>query len=124
VMMLVFGDFLLSVSGVVRASSLVPQKKECPEAPKSAFRCAIVYNDEADYRSLGGDAGKFRVVEVLLDSNSFSEDTLRQLFALLSKRFPTSGRLFLHVHTNLEDVYTPQEAEQIPSPIGCDILPG
>jgi hypothetical protein len=124
VKLLLFGAFLIPVSGIVRAASLVPQKKSCPEPPKSPFRYAIVYNDETDYRSSEGDAGKFRVVEVLLDSTAFSEGTLRQLFALLSKRFPKSDRLFVHVHTNLEDVHTPEEAEQIPPLSSCDVLPG
>lgn len=52
-----------------------------------------------------------RNVIVLLDSKAFSEETLRQLFALLSKRFRSPDRLTVDVYTNIEQVDTPEERE-------------
>lgn len=45
-----------------------------------------------------------RDIEVLLDRNIFSEDTLKQLFTLLSKRFPSPERLTVDVYTSWEQV--------------------
>lgn len=75
----------------------------------SSFRYVIVYNeviedkDEPSYTN--------RRVEVLLDRKAFSEKTLRQLFALLSKRFPSPDSLTVDVYTSLEQVETPEEKE-------------
>ena len=68
----------------------------------------------------GGKQVKSRGVDVVLDAKSFSEVTLRQLLALLSKRFPEPDELLLSVYTNLDDVLTPEEAEHIP-PLGNPI---
>jgi hypothetical protein len=94
------------------------QSRPCPEPVRSAFRYVIAYNQEAT--SNRGET--FRVIDVLMDPNSLSEGNLKQLFAMLSRSFPQSNRLFIHVHTNLEDVYTPEEANQIAFASRCDTL--
>jgi len=121
---LLVGVFSLRIDVSAGCVSFDPQGRRCPEPPKSPFRYVITYKDEMSYLSPDSSNHTFQVVEVLLDPKSFSEATLRQLFELLSKRFPKSNKLFVHVHTNLEDVYTPEEAEQIVLPPKCDILPG
>lgn len=108
--------FCLSVSGGVAAQTLATQQdlKPCPEPPRSAFRYVITRSDitEGTYYPQGG---KFRArgVDVLLDEKSFSESTLRQLFALISKRFPDPAELRVSVYTSLEDMLTPEEGEHV-----------
>ena len=94
--------------------------QQCPEPQRSPFRYAIVHNDQVE--SSKGET--FRIVDVLLDPKSLSESNLTQLFQSLSKQFPKSNRLFVHVHTNLEDVYTPEEASQIMPSVRCNTLRG
>ena len=50
---------------------------------------------------------------MLLDPKSFSEENLKQLFALLSKRFPEPTELVVNVYTDLEDIMTPEEGDVI-----------
>ena len=121
---LVIGVLFLVVSGLAGDTSFAFQERRCPEPPKSPFRYVITYENEADYHSPDGGKRAYRVVEVLLDPDAFSEATLRRLFELLSKRFPKSDKLFVHVHTSLEDVYTPEEADQMLPLAMCDTLPG
>lgn len=54
----------------------------------------------------------YRYVEVLLDERAFSENNLKELFRLVSKRFSTPRALHVQVYTNLEDVETPEEKEK------------
>ena len=122
-----FGLVYLLLAFATGAAGSVPcqqQGQRCPEPARSPFRYVITYNDEVDYHSSEGEKGTFRVVEILLDSESFSEPTLRQLFELIAKRFPKSDRLFVHVHTSLDDVYTPEEVDQLRPPAQCASLPG
>lgn len=49
---------------------------------------------------------------ILLNDKAFSEPTLRELFKLLSGRFPIPNRLYVQVYTNLDQVETPEEHEQ------------
>lgn len=113
---------LLSGLGYKNASTSI-QQKPCPEPTKSPFRYAIAHDDEVDY-VVNGVTQKYRSVDVLLGVESFSEATLRQLFELLSKRYAKADWLFVHVHTNLADVYTPEEAEQIAPSAKCQFLRG
>lgn len=46
---------------------------------------------------------------MLLDREAFSEETLKKLFALLSKRFPEPKRMMVEVYTNLKQIPTPEE---------------
>ncbi len=117
---LVITILLVSGAGSGRALNSVQQKR-CPEPTKSPFRYAITHNDEVDY-VVNGVTRKYRSVDVLLGLESFSEATLRHLFERLSKRYPKVDWLYVHVHTNLADVYTPEEAEQIAPSARCEYL--
>jgi len=76
---------------------------------RSSIRYAIVGNNVADITGDRKDAQ--RVVSVLMDEKAFSEENLRTLFPLLSKRFPDPQRLIVHIFTSLEQVRTPEESE-------------
>jgi hypothetical protein len=52
-----------------------------------------------------------RRVSVLLDDESFSEETLKKLFRLLAKRFPKPEWMVITVHTSLKQVPTPEEED-------------
>lgn len=71
-------------------------------AYRSPFRY-VIFNNEVD-------AG-YRYLEVLLDEKAFSEENLKQLFKLVSNRFPIPRVLHIQVYTNLEDAETPEERE-------------
>ena len=85
--------------------------KHMPQAVnRSPFRYVIVFNEVID------DSGNppkdaYRYVEVLLDEKAFSEETLKELFKLLSKRFPKPNAMHVEVSTNLEQVDTPEERQ-------------
>ena len=74
---------------------------------RSPFRYAIVSNEIIDV--MGNGTGAFRHVGILLDEKAFSEQTLRELFKLVSTRFPMPIRLDVQVFTSLEQVETPEE---------------
>jgi hypothetical protein len=77
---------------------------------RSSFRYAIVSNEIVNVTGDAADA--FRYVVVLMDQKAFSEENLKELFKLVSARFPTPNRLDVQVYTNLEQVETPEEHEQ------------
>lgn len=52
-----------------------------------------------------------RVVSVFLDEKAFSEQSVRDLFLLLSNRFPSPQWLEVWVYTNLNQTETPEEAD-------------
>ncbi len=86
----------------------------CPKAPRSPFRYAIIWDHVGEYGNYpAGPTRKSRGVDVLLDPKSFSEENLKQLFALLSKRFPEPTELLVSVYTDLEDIMTPEEGDFI-----------
>jgi hypothetical protein len=97
---------LLTVSIAAGANN-----KHVPQAPnRSPFRYVIVSNEVID------DSGTpprdaYRYVEILLDGKAFSERNLKELFRLVSKRFPKPKVLDVQVYTNLEDIETPEERE-------------
>ncbi|OLE51429.1 MAG: hypothetical protein AUG51_23330 [Acidobacteria bacterium 13_1_20CM_3_53_8] len=84
-------------------------RKSQNRSDHSPFRYVIVYNEvkvnneESSYTR--------RDVEVLLDENAFSENTLKELFKLLSQRFPEPDGLTVDVYTSLEQIDTPEEHE-------------
>lgn len=78
------------------------------------FRYVIVHNEVIVNEH--EPSATHRNVEVLLDVKAFSENTLRQLFVLLSKRFPSPDSLTVDVYTSLEQVDTPEERDA-PQPI-------
>jgi hypothetical protein len=47
-----------------------------------------------------------------MNERSFSERNLRELFGLISKRFPDPIVLRIHVATSVEQLSTPEEADQ------------
>jgi hypothetical protein len=109
-------SFCMIPSGNVVAQTLASQQdlKSCPEPPRSPFRYVITWNKITEGMHYP-QGGKFRArgVDVLLDEKSFSESTLRQLFALISKRFPDPAELNVSVYTSLEDMMTPEEGDQV-----------
>jgi hypothetical protein len=52
-----------------------------------------------------------RNVQVLLDDAAFSENTLKELFSLLIKRYPEPDWIYVWVVTSLHQVATPEEAD-------------
>ena len=117
-------SFCMILSGNVVAQKLASQQdlKPCPEPPRSPFRYVITWNKITEGTSYP-QGGKFRArgVDVLLDEKSFSESTLRQLFALISKRFPDPAELNVSVYTSLEDMMTPEEGEQVATNCTLDL---
>ncbi|MFN2533003.1 MAG: hypothetical protein ABR555_17085 [Pyrinomonadaceae bacterium] len=107
-MMLGIGMFLGLLLTVSIAAGV--NKRHVSQAPRSPFRYVIVSNEVID------DSGtppqdSYRYVEVLLDGKAFSESNLKELFRLVSKRFPKPKVLDVQVYTNLEDIETPEERE-------------
>jgi hypothetical protein len=47
-----------------------------------------------------------------MDENSFEPDTLKELFRLLNKRFPEPIAFICTVFTSLDQINTPEEADQ------------
>lgn len=76
------------------------------ERPK--FRYVIISNKVDD---TGRPQDTWRTLLVLLEPESFSEDTLKELFSLLSKRFPDPEWLKIDITTSLKQIPTPEEAE-------------
>lgn len=76
----------------------------------SSFRYVIVNNEVIN--DSGDPKDAYRYVEVLLDEKAFSEETLKKLFKLLSKRFPKPSTMDVSVSTNLEQVDTPEERDE------------
>ena len=88
----------------------VNNKQMAQRTNRSPFRYVIVGNEVID------DSGTppkdaYRYVEVLLDEKAFSENNLKELFRLVSKRFAKPKVLHVQVYTNLEDTETPEERE-------------
>lgn len=73
------------------------------------FRYVIISNEVNGKPSAPNDG--YRYVEVLLDDRAFSESNLKELFKLVSRRFPTPRVLHVQVYTSLEDVETPEERD-------------
>lgn len=90
------------------------ENKPCPDIPRSPFRYAITRNKVTEFIHFpNGPTGKSRGVSVLLDAKSLTEENLKQLFELLSKRFAEPTDLVVSVYTDLEDVLTPEENEVV-----------
>lgn len=87
----------LSANGT---SMLPGQNSE--QSYRAPFRY-VIFNNEVDVG--------YRYVEVLLDERAFSEENLKQLFKLVSNRFPRPKVLHVQLYTNLEDAETPEERE-------------
>lgn len=108
--------FILRVFGILVNAILVialygptvlaQQAKQTIHPPHADFRYVIIKN-------LPLHNG--RMVFVLLDPKSFSEKNLRELFLLVSKRFPQPDQLWIAVFTSLEQLPTPEEEDYLGS---------
>jgi hypothetical protein len=76
---------------------------------RSEFRYVIL-SDEAYY--VAGEEDITRDIRVLMDGKAFSEENLTKLFKLLLKRYPAPDWMDVSVMTSLEQVATPEEADQ------------
>jgi hypothetical protein len=99
---------LLSV--LILAPPVYSQGKDCVKPYRSQFRYFIIGN-EVD-SGAGDRRDARRSINVLLDDKSFSEANLKQLFRLLSKRFPKPAVLDVWVYSSMEVAPTPEEVEQ------------
>jgi hypothetical protein len=107
---LCLGPFLMGCGlSEVNGRYIMLQGTSQSSSSRSPFRYVIVHNDVTGEPSNPNDG--YRYVEVLLDDNAFSERKLRELFNLVSRRFPTPRVLHVQVYTSLEDVETPEERE-------------
>jgi hypothetical protein len=70
----------------------------------SPFRYVIVHNEVAKTYQI-------RQVWVLMEEKAFTEDNLRVLYQLVVKRYPEPSSMDVTVLSNLEDVATPEEAD-------------
>jgi hypothetical protein len=104
------GICLILMAVVVSTSIAQPtnmganQDSSRPSRPE--FRYIILYTS---IREFGSE--QQRQVVVLLDDKAFSEDTLRKLAALLSKRYPEPDWMFAWIKTDLAQVRTPEETD-------------
>ncbi|MEK6299509.1 MAG: hypothetical protein AABO41_02210 [Acidobacteriota bacterium] len=96
---------LVGIGGSVADSSgLRNQKIAGEDRPQSKFRYVILYDSVDPNLSQ-------RYVEVLLDESAFREETLKELFALVSKRYRRPEWMFVRVATSLRQVATPEERD-------------
>src|SRR4051812_10817434 len=72
--------------------------------PRPRFRYAIVES---------GLLHNGRLLFVLIDAEAYSEQNLRELFQLVSKRFPQPTELWITVCTNLRQIPTPEEIDYL-----------
>ncbi len=78
------------------------QDKSSSQMPRSRFRYLIVLN---------GPLHDGRLVQVLMDAQTFSEVNLKELFNLVAKRFPEPEELHVGVFTSLKQLPTPEEQD-------------
>ncbi len=64
-----------------------------------------------------------RLVFVLVDEQSFSEQNLKEVFQLVSKRYPKPDQLWITVFTNLEQYPTPEEEDYMQLVPSDDSMP-
>jgi hypothetical protein len=103
-------SFLLIANGFAEDNhSPILQEQSRHKPYRSPFRYVIVSNEIINVTGDAEDA--FRHITVLLDERSFSEQTLKELFMLVSKRFLQPSRLEIRVYTNLEQIDTPEEKD-------------
>ena len=75
---------------------------------KASFRY-IIFSNKVD--DTGRPKDSSRRVKVLIEASSFSEPTLKSIFRLLSRRFPTPDWLEVQVYTSLKQIPTPEEED-------------
>jgi len=79
------------------------------EQKQNTFRYVIV-GDELQGED--GTAPAQRTIAVLMDEADFSEEVLKSLFILVSKRFPSPAWLEVEVFTNVTQLLTPEEYDE------------
>jgi hypothetical protein len=94
--------FVIAFQGAAQGQSARP-------VFRSEFRYTILSNEVWD---MTGKRDMGRSIQVLLDGNAFSEETLTKLFKLLIKRYPEPQWMDVSVVTSLYQVATPEEAER------------
>ena len=103
--------FLLMVNSLVETkSNHMMQRANQDKRYSSPFRYIIISNEVSNLSGDPKDAN--RTVSVLLDEKAFSEETLKEMFKLVSKRFPEPKRLDIWVYTSLEQLDTPEERDR------------
>ena len=96
---------VLTVSGSVIASNdRVEVAAQYRLRTSSSFRYAIVRNEVAKTLPV-------RQVWVLMEERAFTEENLKSLYQLVLKRFPEPFQMDIWVYTSLQDVPTPEEAD-------------
>ena len=76
---------------------------------RSPFRYIIISNEVSNASDNSQNAQ--RHVGVLLEEKAFSEETLKELFKLVSTRCPQPDRLEVSIYTSLEQLDTPEERD-------------
>lgn len=83
------------------------QEQEQQKPYRSPFRYIILGNE------IGGFSKAERHVGILLDHKVFSVETVKELFRLVSERFPEPDRLRITVFSRLEQLPTPEEDDKV-----------
>jgi hypothetical protein len=99
-------SILLTIIVLLLGNNVIAQQvRKVDERHTAEFRYIILSND------VGGYDKPTRSISVLLDEAAFSEGSLKQIFYLVSKRFPEPQRLEVWVSTSLWQLATPEEAD-------------
>jgi hypothetical protein len=104
-----FVGLILASSSFMKMNSTHTLQSTDRQSYRSPFRYVITSNVVINSGKNPRDA--YRSVGILLDKNAFSEETLKGLFKLVSKRFPKPKDMEVWVSTNLEQIPTPEESE-------------
>lgn len=101
---------LLFVSGSFATVNSTRRSQSTNLRPhRSPFRYVITSNDVVGRGRKR--RGSYRTVGVLLEEKAFSEENLKVLFNLLTRRFVQPNDMNVWVSTNLEQIPTPEESE-------------
>jgi len=105
IMLTVWANILVASdlwSAFTHCQSTLPEQNQSIAEPQTPFRYLIVKE------SLVHNG---RVVIVMFDIKHFTEGNLRELFRLLSRRFPKPDELHVGVITSLQQFPTPEEED-------------
>jgi hypothetical protein len=92
---------------ILGGTSMISQKRSDNNAP---YRYVIV-NNIVEPSLSEGDPER-RLLEVLIEKNSFSKSNLVHLVTLLSKRFSSPRLMYVTIFRDLKDVQTPEERDE------------
>lgn len=94
------------------------QEQDQRKPYRSPFRYVVLGNE------ISGASKTERHVGILLDNKVFSVETCKELFRLVSKRFPEPDQLRITVFSSLEQLPTPEEDDTVnPSISGGPDIP-